>query len=120
MAQALSLTDAQKEQIRSIVKESFQSNKALGEQLKTAWQAEREAIKAGKSDAELAQLAQNAAPLHAQFHATRLQTEAKVYKVLTPEQQTKLEEMRSKMRERFGKAAQRFGHKRGNPATVEQ
>jgi hypothetical protein len=43
-----------------------------------------------------------------------------VYKVLTPEQQTKLEEMRSKMRERFGKAAQRFGHKRGNPATVEQ
>lgn len=120
MAQALNLTDAQKEQIRSIVKESFQSNKALGEQLKTARQAEREAVKAGKSDAELAQLAQNAAPLHAQFHAARLQTEAKVYKVLTPEQQTKLEEMRAHMRERFGKAAQRFGHRRGNPAPAQQ
>ena len=104
---ALNLTDAQKEQIRSITKEAFASNQALRTQLKAAHEAEQAAIKAGKSDAELAQLAQNSAPLHARVHAARLQTEAKIFKVLTPEQQTKLAEIRAHMKERMGRFARR-------------
>jgi Spy/CpxP family protein refolding chaperone len=104
---ALNLTDAQKEQIRSITKESFAGNQELRTQLKAARDAEQAAIKAGKSDAELAQLAQNSAPLHAQAHAARLQTEAKIFKVLTPEQQAKLAEIRANMKERMGRFARR-------------
>lgn len=107
MAEALNLTDAQKEQIRSITKEAFASNQALRTQLKAAHEAEQAAIKAGKSDAELVQLAQNSAPLHAQVHAARLQTEAKIFKVLTPEQQAKLAEIRAHMKERMGRFARR-------------
>ena len=87
--------------MRAIRKDAFANNQALFSQLKTARDAERAAIKAGKSDAELAQLAQSSAPLVAQLHASRLQTEAKMYKVLTPDQQTKLDDMRAKMRERM-------------------
>jgi Spy/CpxP family protein refolding chaperone len=116
MAQALGLTDAQKEQIRSITKEAFAGNQTLRTQLKAAHDAEQAAIKAGKSDAELAQLAANSAPLQTQLHATRLQTEAKIYKVLTPDQQAKLNEMRAKMRERVGNAMQRW-HR---PAPAQQ
>lgn len=119
MGHALNLTDAQKEQIRSITKEAFTGNQSLRDQLKSAREAEQAAIKAGKSDAELAQLAQSYAALHTQMHTTRLQTEAKIYKVLTPEQQTKLDEMRGKMRARFSQGMQRrFGHR--PPAAPEQ
>lgn len=109
----LDLTDAQKEQIKAITKSAFDSNQALATQLEAAHEAEQAAIKAGRSDAELAQLAQSYAPLHTQFHAARLQTEAKIYKVLTPEQRAKLDDMRGKMRAHFGNAMQGFGHHRG-------
>ncbi len=116
---ALNLTDAQKEQIKTIKTAAFKNNQALMTQLKAARETERAAIKAGNSDAELAQLAQSYAPLHTERHATRLQTEAKIYKVLTPEQRAKADEIRGKMRERFGDAMQRFGHHRGGPPKVE-
>lgn len=110
---ALNLTDAQKEQIKAITASAFENNQALITQLKAAHETERAAIAAGKSDAELAQLAQSYAPLHTQLHATRLQTEAKIYKVLTPEQRAKADEIRGKMRDHIGGAmGQRFGHRR--------
>ncbi len=112
----LDLTDAQKEQIKTITKAAFDSNQTLMTQLKASREAERAAIQAGKSDAELAQLAQSYAPLHTQLSATRLQTEAKIYKVLTPEQRAKLDKFRGNMQERMG---QRFGHHRGGPPPVE-
>ena len=111
----LDLTDAQKEQIKTITKAAFDSNQTLMTQLKASRDAERAAIQAGKSDAELAQLAQSYAPLHTQLNATRLQTEAKIYKVLTPEQRAKLDKFRDNMQERMG---QRFGHHRGGPPPV--
>ncbi|MCC6536678.1 MAG: Spy/CpxP family protein refolding chaperone [Bryobacterales bacterium] len=114
MGDMLGLTDAQKEQIRTITKTAFDSNTALREQMKVARDAEREAVKAGKSDADLAQLAASQSQLFTQMHTARLQTEAKIYQVLTPEQRTKLETMREKMRTRFSQAAERFGA-RGGP-----
>ena len=108
---ALNLTDAQKEQIKAIAASAFENNQTLMTQLKAAHETEQAAIKAGKCDAELAQLAQSYAPLHTQLHATRLQTEAKIYKVLTPEQRAKADEIRSEMRDHIGGAmGRRFGH----------
>jgi Spy/CpxP family protein refolding chaperone len=116
----LDLTDAQKEQIKAIARAAFDANQTLATQLKAAHETEQAAIKAGKPDAELAQLAQSYAPLHTQLHAARLQTEAKIYKVLTPEQRTKLDSVRSKMRDNVGGAMQRFGHHRGGPAAAQE
>lgn len=118
MGEVLGLTDAQKEQIRTIAKTAFDSNAALREQMKVARDAERDAVKAGKSDAELAQLAASQSQLFTQMHTVRLQTEAKIYKVLTPEQRAKLETLREKMHARFGQAMERFGgrgHHGGGP-----
>jgi len=109
MGEMLGLTDAQKEEIRTIAKTAFDANAWLREQMKVARDAERNAVKAGKSDAELAQLAASRAQLFTQMHTVRLQTEAKIYKVLTPEQRTKLETMREKMHARFGQAMEGFG-----------
>jgi Spy/CpxP family protein refolding chaperone len=97
---ALGLTDAQKTQIQSIVDQSKQSLDALSAQLQAAREAEKAAIKAGKSDAELAQLAQSYSALHTQVHTIRLQTESKIYKVLTSEQRTKLEQLMEEMKNR--------------------
>ena len=107
IAAKLGLTDAQQEQIGAITRNAFDSNQALAAQLKAAHAAEQAAIQAGKSDSELAQLAQSYAALHTQLHTARLQTEAKIYQVLTPEQRTKAAEMRSKARARFGEAMRR-------------
>ncbi len=112
----LDLTDAQKEQIKTITKTALDNNQTLMTQLKASREAERAAIQAGKSDAELAQLAQSYAPLHTQLNATRLQTEAKIYKVLTPEQRAKLDKFRSNMHDHMGR---RFGHHPGGPPPVE-
>ena len=113
----LDLTDAQQEQIKAIAKAAFDGNQALATQMKAAHEAEQAAIKAGKSDAELAQLAQSYAPLHTQFQTVRLQTEARIYKVLTPEQRAKLDKIRNDFR---GHAMQRFGRRApGGPPPVE-
>lgn len=108
-ATALGLTDAQKAEIKSIVEGTREANRAMHEQLKPIHEQERAAVKAGKSDAELQALAHSAAPLMAQLHASRLSAQAKMYKVLTPEQREKLESLRSNMRDRM----ERRMHKRG-------
>lgn len=110
---ALGLTDAQKTQAAEIRTATQKANEPYVAQLKTLRDAELEAIKAGKSDAELRNLAQGLAVLTANIHANHLIGEAKFWKILTPEQQAKLETLRANMREhmqeRFGA---RFGQAR--------
>jgi Spy/CpxP family protein refolding chaperone len=100
MGAALDLTDAQKAEIRAIYQNARQANQSLHDQLRTIHEQELAAIKAGKSDAELQSLANSAGPLMAQLHASNLIAQAKAYKVLTPEQREKLEQLRSQTRER--------------------
>lgn len=105
---AIGLTDAQKAEIKSIFETARTSNASLETQMKAAREAERAAIQAGKSDTELAQLAASYSQLYTQMHTARLQTEAKVYKVLTPEQREKVAKMREEMRSRFASRGNRF------------
>ena len=108
-ATALGLSDAQKAEIKSIFEQTREANRSIREQLKPIHEQQRAAVKEGKSDAELHALANSAAPLMAQLRASRLVAQAKMYKVLTPEQREKLESLRSNMRDRM----ERRMHKRG-------
>lgn len=109
---AIGLTDAQKAEIKSIFETARTNNASLREEMKASREAEKAAVKAGKSDAELAQLAASYSQLHTRLHTVRLQTEAKVYKVLTPEQREKADKLKEEME---GRMAGRFGHGRRAP-----
>jgi Spy/CpxP family protein refolding chaperone len=107
MSTALGLTDAQKEQIKSIFESTRTANEALREQLKGIHEQAQAAVKAGKSDAELQALASSASPLMTQLHASHLIAAKKAYQVLTPEQREKLESLRSQARDRMEDRLQR-------------
>lgn len=99
-AKSLNLTDAQKAQMREIRTDMKTVNQPYLEQLKTMRDAEREAVKSGKSEAELQSLARDMAAVMANVHGNRLIEQARMWKVLTPEQQQKAGEMRARMQER--------------------
>lgn len=100
MGRALNLTDAQRQQIRDIMKQTAEANADVRDQLKSLREKEKEAIKAGGSESELMNLAQSAAPLMAQLHGSRLVAQSKIYAVLTPEQRQRLERMQERGRGR--------------------
>jgi Spy/CpxP family protein refolding chaperone len=101
MGRALNLTDAQREQIRAIMKQTAEANADVREQLKSLRDKEKEAIKAEASESDLRNLAQSAAPLMAQLHGSRLVAQAKIYALLTPEQRQKMDRMRERGRGRW-------------------
>ncbi|MCC6585279.1 MAG: Spy/CpxP family protein refolding chaperone [Bryobacterales bacterium] len=103
MFRALNLSDTQKQQIRGIMQQTREANADTREQLKALRTEERDAIKSGASEAQLQSLANNAAPLIAKMHASRLVAKSKIYAVLTPEQRQKADEMRSQFGQRFQK-----------------
>ena len=104
----LDLTDAQKEQAKAIFEETRKANATYHEQLRALRAEERAAVKAGKSESELRNLALNGANLIANLHANRLAGEAKFWRILTPEQQAKLDAKGEQMRERMKERAERF------------
>lgn len=100
MGRALNLTDAQRQQIRDIMKQTAEAHADVRDQLKSLREKEKEAIKAGGSESELMNLAQSAAPLMAQLHGSRLVAQSKIYALLTPEQRQRLEQMQERGRGR--------------------
>jgi Spy/CpxP family protein refolding chaperone len=98
----LNLTDAQKEQARSIIQSNFASTKATREELAKLWMQRRE----GTLTAE--QIAR-AKELRAQLQASRKGVRTQLTGILTPDQKAKLEEMIKNRRanhERFGSRRQ--------------
>ena len=75
----LSLSDAQKEQARSIFSSARQSAQPVQDQLKQARQALAAAVKSGASDAEIDRLSNNLGPLMAQATSIRTKAFAKFY-----------------------------------------
>src|SRR5947208_719178 len=74
MFQSLNLSDAQKEQAKSIFSSSRESNRTLEQQLRDARQALNAAAKSGASDAQIDQLAARIGPLSAQAAAAQAKT----------------------------------------------
>jgi Spy/CpxP family protein refolding chaperone len=103
MAQHLNLTDAQKETAKAAFEQARQAAQPIQEQLKQNRQLLADAVKAGKSQAEIQQISANQGVLMGQLIAIRTEAQAKVYATLTPEQRQKADEMRERMRNRFGR-----------------
>ena len=98
IAQALSLTDAQKQQAQAIIQQTRQTVQPLRQQAKQNRQALMAAVKAGKSEVEIHQLALTQGNLAGQLVAARTEALAKFYNTLTPEQRAKADLMRQQVR----------------------
>ena len=94
----LGLTDAQKTQAEAIFQNAHESAKPVMQQLRQERQAVEAAVKGGKSDQEIQQLAKAEGPEIAQLAAIRASARAKFYGLLTADQKQKLETLHQSFR----------------------
>jgi len=100
MFQALNLTDAQKEQAKTIFQQARQTAQPVSEQLKQNRQAMAAAVKANDAT-QIEQLAAQQGNLRGQLIAIRSGAMAKFYTNLTPEQRAKADQMHQQMQQRM-------------------
>ena len=104
----LNLTDEQKTQIQGIFKAQRESSQALREQLRSKHQALRAASTAATYDeAAVRAAAQDLARVQAELTVARAKAHNEVLQVLTPEQRTKLNELRQQRQGRFNRRHER-------------
>jgi Spy/CpxP family protein refolding chaperone len=96
MAAALNLTDAQKSQMKSIFQEARQSSQPIRQQLRQTRQSLNAAVQAGNSD-QIQQLSATEGTEMGQLAAIHASARAKMFKMLTPEQQQKLSTLQASM-----------------------
>lgn len=111
IAAQLNLTDDQKQQAHSILQSARESAQPIAQQLKQNRLALHDAIKAGKPDADIDQLAATTGNLMGQATAIRTKAFAKVYALLTPEQRTRADQLADRVRGMF-----MGGHEHGHGA----
>lgn len=93
---ALDLTDAQKEQIKAIHEDERTKTEAARKQTHEAHQALREATAKGQFDeTKVRAIAATQAQAEIELTVSRTRAEAAVYKILTAEQQAKLDQFRA-------------------------
>jgi Spy/CpxP family protein refolding chaperone len=100
IAQALNLTDSQKEQARTIFQNVKQSAQPIREELKQNREKLMAAAKASNSEADIQRLATEQGRLLGKLIAIRTVGSAKFYQVLTPEQRVKADQMHEQFRQR--------------------
>jgi Spy/CpxP family protein refolding chaperone len=98
--QALNLTDAQKQQAEAIFQQARETSKPVREQLKSNREAMAQAVKSDDQK-EIRKLAQTEGSLMGQLIANRAEAKAKFYKLLTPEQRTKADQLHQQFRQRM-------------------
>jgi Spy/CpxP family protein refolding chaperone len=101
MATALGLTDQQKSQAKTIFQDARTQSQPVREALKQERQQIQAAIKSGKSPSEVQQMAQSEGPQMAQLAGIRAAAFAKLYAILTPDQQQKLATMHQNARQQW-------------------
>lgn len=97
---ALDLTETQKSTAKTIFEESRTASAPLIQQLRENRKAIAEAIKAGKSESELASLANQAGTVKGQLSALRATSMSKFYALLTPAQREKADQLQNTRRQR--------------------
>lgn len=97
-AQELNLTDAQKQQARTIFQQARQTAQPVRDQLKQNRQALTAAVKSG-SDVQA--LSQTQGSLMGQLTAIRSNAMSQFYAILTAEQKAKADQMHQQMQQRF-------------------
>ena len=93
----LSLTDAQKAQAKTIFQAAKTANAPIRTQLQGIRQQMATAIKSTNGAAQIQTLAGQAGVLQGQLMANRADAMAKFWAILTPDQQTKLDQMQGKI-----------------------
>ena len=104
-AEKLNLTDAQKEQIRTIHQQTREQNRAFFESFRETREQLREARRANdtaKADALKATLESQ----HAQMKQIRDAERQRILSILTPEQRTQFEQMKAEKGSRRGKRSE--------------
>lgn len=110
MAQALNLTDAQKQQAKTVFEQAKQNAQPVAQQLKTNREALAAAVKANNTG-EIERLSAQQGMLRGQMLAIRSEAMAKVYTNLTADQKAKADQMHQKRHERM----QQFRQNHQNP-----
>ena len=87
MLRELNLTDDQKQQVRTILQESFAGSKTAREELRQLGEKRRQGTLTTEEEAR-------ARTLREQLHASMKDTETKIASVLTAEQKAKIKELR--------------------------
>jgi Spy/CpxP family protein refolding chaperone len=105
LSTVLNLTDAQKEQAKSIFGEAEQASKPVRQQLRDGHQAIAQAVKAG-DEAQIDALAKAQGTLMGQMAAIHSKAFSKLYAILTPEQKEKAGQLHDGMKNMF---EDRFG-----------
>ena len=98
----LNLTADQKTQARTIVTDARTAMQALAPLLKDQREAIREAVKNNADDNTIQLLATRQGDLLARLAAIRIKAMAKFYKMLTPEQKAKADELPGQLEGLFG------------------
>lgn len=98
LAQSLNLTDSQKQEARTIFQQARKSARPVRQELRQSREALSAAAKAGKTNADIEQLAGNEGRLMGQLAAIRTEASAKFYQMLTPEQRAKADQMHQQFR----------------------
>jgi hypothetical protein len=93
VATYLNLNDAQKQTVQAVLQNAKAQAEPIAAQLKTGHEEMSAAIKAGKSDAELTQIATAQGNLMGQLAAIHAKAMSKVYAQLTPDQKVKAEQL---------------------------
>ena len=100
IAQALNLTDSQKGQARTIFQQARQSAEPVRQELKQNRETLAAAAKAGKSESDIQNLANERGRLLGKLVAIRTVASAKFYQILTPQQRVKADQMHEQFRQR--------------------
>jgi len=115
MLRELNLTDDQKQQVRTILQQSFAGSKTAREELRQLGEKRRQGTLTTEEEAR-------ARTLHEQMRAAMKDTETKIASVLTVEQKAKIDELRKERKakhEGFGGPRRGFRGQpgQGNPTT---
>jgi protein CpxP len=109
---ALNLTDAQREQVRTILQGHRDEGRALATRAQTALEALRKASEGTVDEGAIGQQGQALGAVIAEAAVLRARVRSEVFAILTPEQQaeaTKIQaERRTRMQERRAKVQQRL------------
>jgi Spy/CpxP family protein refolding chaperone len=101
VAQALNLTDAQKQQAQAIFQQAQLSGQPIRQELKQNREKLSAAAKMSNSEADIQKLATERGRLLGKLIAIRTEASAKFYQLLTPEQRVKDEQLHQQLREKM-------------------
>lgn len=109
LANRLNLTEAQKETAKALFGEARQQSETIVSELKQTHEDLAAAVKAGKGDAELTELANKQGALMGRITAIHARAFSRLYAQLTPEQKIEADRLHDRMKQHFGRGAKSGG-----------